>query len=34
MAFRFHDSIVRGEIDNRQKGIVRGQLWVHERKSR
>ncbi len=31
MAFRIHDSVVRGEIDNRQKGIVRGRIWVHER---
>jgi len=28
MAFRIHDSVVRGEIDNRVKGIVRGQIWV------
>jgi hypothetical protein len=28
MAFRIHDSVVRGEIDNRVKGIVRGKLWV------
>ncbi len=28
MAFRIHDSIVRGEIDNRIKGIVRGRVWV------
>lgn len=31
MAFRIHDSVVRGEIDNRQKGIVRGKIWVHGR---
>ncbi len=31
MAFRIHDSVVRGEIDNREKGIVRGQIWVHGR---
>lgn len=29
MAFRIHDSVVRGEIDNRVKGIVRGRIWVH-----
>ena len=29
MAFRIHDSVVRGEIDNRVKGIVRGKIWVH-----
>ena len=28
MAFRIHDSVVRGEIDNRAKGIVRGRIWV------
>ena len=28
MAFRIHDSVVRGEIDNRIKGIVRGKIWV------
>ncbi len=31
MAFRIHDSVVRGEIDNRVKGIVRGKLWVEGR---
>ena len=31
MAFRIHDSVVRGEIDNRQKGIVRGNIWVEGR---
>jgi hypothetical protein len=28
MAFRIHDSVVRGEIDNRQKGVVRGKIWL------
>jgi hypothetical protein len=28
MAFRIHDSAVRGEIDNRVKGIVRGKIWL------
>src|SRR5215471_2985648 len=28
MAFRIHDSVVRGEIDNRVKGVVRGRIWV------
>jgi len=28
MAFRIHDSVVRGEIDNRVKDIVRGKIWV------
>lgn len=31
MAFRIHDSVVRGEIDNRVKGIVRGKIWVERR---
>lgn len=28
MAFRIHDSVVRGEIDNRAKGVVRGRIWL------
>jgi hypothetical protein len=28
MAFRIHDSVIRGEIDNRVKGIVRGVIQV------
>ena len=31
MAFRIHDSVVRGEIDNRVKGTVRGKIWVDGR---
>jgi hypothetical protein len=31
MAFRIHDSVVRGEIDNRVKGIVRGKIWIEGR---
>jgi len=31
MAFRIHDSVVRGEIDNREKGIVRGKIWIEGR---
>jgi len=31
MAFRLHDSVVRGEIDNRTKGIVRGKIWMEGR---
>src|SRR5215510_8922819 len=31
MAFRIHDSVVRGEIDNRIKGIVRGKIWLEGR---
>jgi hypothetical protein len=29
MAWRIHDSVVRGEIDNRVKGTVRGKLWLN-----
>lgn len=32
MAFRIHDSVVRGEIDNRTKGIVRGKIWIAGRR--
>jgi hypothetical protein len=31
MAFRIADSVVRGEIDNRVKGLVRGKIWVEGR---
>ncbi len=31
MAFRIHESVVRGEIDNRIKGIVLGKIWVEGR---
>ncbi len=31
MAFRIHDSVVHGEFDNREKGIVRGRIWVEGR---
>ena len=31
MAFRIHDSVARGEIDNRVKGIVRGRIWIEGR---
>jgi len=31
MAFRIHDSVLRGEIDNRVKGIVRGKVWLEGR---
>ena len=31
MAFRIHDSVVRGEIDNQTKGVVRGKVWVDGR---
>lgn len=31
MAFRIHDSVVRGEIDNRARGIVRGKIWLESR---
>lgn len=29
MAWRIHDSVIRGEIDNRMNGRVRGRLWLH-----
>lgn len=28
MAWRIHDSVIRGEIDNRQHGTVRGRIWL------
>ncbi len=28
MAFRIHENVVRGEIDNRQRGTVLGQIWL------
>jgi hypothetical protein len=31
MAFRIQDSVLRGEIDNRVKGIVRGTIWLEGR---
>src|SRR5438105_2756047 len=31
MAFRIHDSVVRGEIDNRIKGLFRGNICVEGR---
>ena len=31
MAFRIHESLVRGEIDNRVKGTVRGKIWLEGR---
>jgi hypothetical protein len=31
VAFRIQDNVVRGEIDNRVKGMVRGRLWLHGR---
>ena len=33
MAFRIHDSVVRGEIDNRVKGTVRGRVWLEGREA-
>jgi hypothetical protein len=29
MAWRIHNSVIRGEIDNRVKGVVQGKLWLH-----
>ncbi|HVM47800.1 MAG TPA: hypothetical protein VMU04_07225 [Candidatus Acidoferrum sp.] len=31
MALRIHHSVVRGEIDNRVKGTVRGKIWIEGR---
>ena len=31
MAFRIHENVVRGEIDNRVKGVVRGKIWLESR---
>jgi len=28
MAWRIHESVIRGEIDNREKGRVQGRLWL------
>src|SRR4029077_6739239 len=28
MAWRIHDNVVRGEIDNRERGTVRGKIWL------
>jgi len=29
MAWRIHDNVVRGEVDNRERGIVRGRIWLN-----
>lgn len=29
MAWRIHDSVRKGEIDNRERGVVRGCIWLH-----
>lgn len=31
MAWRIHDSVIRGEVDNRTKGVVRGRIWLEGR---
>jgi PAS domain-containing protein len=31
MAFRIHDSVEHGEIDNRVRGVVSGKIWVEGR---
>src|SRR3982751_739766 len=31
MAFRIEDSVARGELDNRTKGVVRGKIWLEGR---
>ena len=29
MAWRIHHSVQRGEVDNRERGVVRGRVWLH-----
>lgn len=29
MALRIHDFVIRGEIDNTERGCVKGKLWLH-----
>jgi hypothetical protein len=29
MAWRIHDSVIRGEIDNRQRDTITGRIWLH-----
>ena len=28
MAWRIHDNVIRGEIDNREKGVIQGRIWL------
>jgi hypothetical protein len=28
MAIRLHESVIRGEIDNRERGLIRGSIWL------
>lgn len=28
MAWRIHDHVTRGEVDNRERGVVRGRIWL------
>jgi hypothetical protein len=28
MVWRIHESVIRGEVDNRERGFVRGRLWL------
>jgi len=28
MAWRIHENVIRGEIDNREYGVVRGKIWI------
>ena len=28
MAWRIHDNVIRGEIDNREKGVIHGRIWL------
>jgi hypothetical protein len=29
MAWRLHENVIRGEVDNRERGFVRGKIWLH-----
>jgi hypothetical protein len=31
MAWRIDESVIRGEIDNREKGVIRGRIWLMNR---
>jgi hypothetical protein len=34
MAWRIHDHVIKGEIDNRRRDRVMGRIWLAGRKSR
>jgi hypothetical protein len=33
MAWRIHDNVLRGEIDNRVRGVLRGRIWLNGAKN-